>query len=167
MNVDAWKRRVWQEHRARNLTRTHRDVLLCLAAYCRDGAAWPSHRTLAGRAGCCLRSVVDALQQGRGLGLVAWQARERRNGRQASNLYWLTEPEEPVRPGQRRPECKPRRPIERGRKKEGRQAIPDPPAWMVRVAQAALADRAAAVRRGLAGQKCRGISVRGDDASLR
>jgi hypothetical protein len=84
---------IWLEFRAGNLTRAHRDVLLCLAGYGR--VAWPSHQTLADRANCCVRTVQRALEAARDLGLVTWVERRVRAGwrwLRTSNRYTLTVP---------------------------------------------------------------------------
>jgi hypothetical protein len=52
----SWTNRIWTEFHAGNLTSSARDVLLTLATYRGTGGiAWPSHTTLADRAGCCVR----------------------------------------------------------------------------------------------------------------
>jgi hypothetical protein len=84
---------IWLEFRAGNLTRAHRDVMLCLVAYGR--VAWPSHETLADRANCCVRTVQRALEAARDLGLVTWVERRVRAGwrwLRTSNRYTLTVP---------------------------------------------------------------------------
>src|SRR5215472_14225575 len=67
----AWFSRIHREHEAGNLTRAFRDVLLALGRFdrCRLGI-FPSHRTLAARARCGLRTVQRALQAAKALGLV-------------------------------------------------------------------------------------------------
>ena len=90
MDLGAWRRRVWSEFRGRGLTRGERDVLLQLSHY--GVRAWPSHRTLAERARCSVRTVKRALVRGRALGLVSWCWRRVRAGwrsLQTSNLYVL------------------------------------------------------------------------------
>jgi hypothetical protein len=90
-----WTECVWRAFRAGNLTRTCRDVLLTLHHY-RDGGLVPSHRTLAGRAKCSVKSVQRALQTARSLGLVDWVGRRVRalwRSLQASNAYRLLMPE--------------------------------------------------------------------------
>jgi len=48
MATESWITRIWREHRAGNLTRARRDVLLTLHTYrAAGGAAWPAHATLA------------------------------------------------------------------------------------------------------------------------
>ena len=65
-----WFSRVHREHEAGNLTRAFRDVLLALGRFdaCRLGI-FPSHRTLAARARCSVRTVQNALQAAKRLGL--------------------------------------------------------------------------------------------------
>jgi AraC-like DNA-binding protein len=104
MAVDHWTTRVWREFRVRNLTRTYRDVLLKLGAYARNGTAFPSHATLASRAGCSERTVRRTLQHARLLGLLDWSERRvRRSWRwlRTSNLYQLILPDGAVQPGLR------------------------------------------------------------------
>ena len=102
---DTWTARVWAEFRAGNLTRAGRDVLLTLATFRgHGGAAWPSHATLAGRAGCCVSTVQAALRAARELGMIAWIERRMRSGwrsLQSSNLYRFLMPAGAVRQGQR------------------------------------------------------------------
>lgn len=101
----TWTERVWREYRTDNLTRAHRDVMLTLATYqANGGAAWPSHQTLAERAGCCVRTVQAALRAARELGLVTWTERRVRAGwrwLRTSNVYRLLSPSGHVVPGER------------------------------------------------------------------
>ncbi len=100
--ADTWRTRVWQEFKIGNLTRAARDVLLTLATYRgAGGVCWPSHATLAERAGCCVRTVQRALNAARDLGLVDWHERRVRNGwrwLRTSNAYRLTVPADDVAP---------------------------------------------------------------------
>ena len=106
-----WTDRVWREFRADNLTRAFRDVLLTLRTFRGiGGASWPSHETLADRAGCCVRTVQRALQQAQQLGLVIWSERRVKAGwrwLRTSNRYWFTVPANAVLLGQRRPRSAP------------------------------------------------------------
>ena len=94
--MGAWFSRIHREHEAGNLTRAYRDVLLALGRFdaCRLGV-FPSHRTLAARARCSVRTVQRALQAARGLGLVEW-CRQRIKGAwrslQGPNRYVLRVP---------------------------------------------------------------------------
>ena len=92
----TWTARVWAEFRARNLTRTERDVLLTLRTFrAPGGGCWPSHATLAERTRCSVRTVIRALAAARTLGLVDWTERRVRRGwrwLRTSNLYRLTTP---------------------------------------------------------------------------
>ena len=56
MNTSTvWTTRVWREHRAGNISRTERDVLLTLRTFRGAGGTMhPSHATLADRARCSL-----------------------------------------------------------------------------------------------------------------
>jgi hypothetical protein len=64
---------VHREFEAGNLTRTFRDVLDKLGWFARcNRGIFPSHRTLAGLARCCVRTVQSALQAARRLGLLDW-----------------------------------------------------------------------------------------------
>jgi DNA-binding transcriptional MocR family regulator len=94
--TEAWTARCWSEFRAGNLTRAFRDVLLTLRTFRgHGGIAWPSHETLASRAGCCVRTVQRALQQAQHLGLVSWVERRVRAGwrwLRTSNAYRLLAP---------------------------------------------------------------------------
>ena len=101
----AWFHRVEQEYRAGNLTAKAFLVLRQLAFYLGNrGEAWPSHETLAERAGCCVRTVQRALQAARDLGLVDWVERRVRAAwrwLRTSNLYRLLMPGGAVQPGLR------------------------------------------------------------------
>lgn len=100
-----WTNRVWLEFRAGNLTRTFRDVLLSLHTFRGTGGhCWPSHATLADRAGCCVKTVQRALHQAQQLGVVEWTERRVRAGwrwLRTSNAYRFTSPATAVRPGWR------------------------------------------------------------------
>ena len=89
MVVDQWIPAVWTQFHAGNLTPLFRDVLLRLQKLDRGKGLWPSHDTLAERARCSVRTVQDALRQGRALGLVDWISGA---GRRISNRYTLTLP---------------------------------------------------------------------------
>jgi DNA-binding transcriptional MocR family regulator len=95
-----WTTRIWQEFRVGNLTRSYRDILLTLHTFRgAGGECWPSHATLAERAGCSLRTVQRALRQGEYLGLVQWVERRVRAGwrwLRTSNRYFFRLPESPV-----------------------------------------------------------------------
>jgi hypothetical protein len=70
-----WFSRVRREYEARNLTATQYLVLCELGRFDRARLGiFPSHRTLAARARCGLRTVQRALQAARRLGLVEWTA---------------------------------------------------------------------------------------------
>jgi hypothetical protein len=81
-----------------------KDVLLTLATYrVRGGSIHPSHETIAGRVGCCVRTVRRALETAREIGLVSWCERRVRSGwraLRASNRYMLTVPTGPAEPRQ-------------------------------------------------------------------
>lgn len=121
-NACPWTNRVWREFRADNLTRSMRDVLLTLRTFRgTGGACWPSHETLADRAGCCVRTVQRALQQAQQLGLVTWCERRVKAGwrwLRTSNWYRFAVPGDPVQPDQRRPRSAPRTNGQRGREEE-------------------------------------------------
>ena len=106
-NACPWTDRVWREFHADNLTRAYRDVLLTLRTFRGiGGACWPSHETLADRAGCCVRTVQRALKQAHELDLVSWAERRVKAGwrwLRTSNWYRFVVPVDAVRPGQRRP----------------------------------------------------------------
>src|SRR5215469_13999230 len=68
--MSAWFSRVYREYEAGNLTRGYRDVLLALGRFDGPVGIFPSHRTLAARARCGIRTVQRALQAARRLGLV-------------------------------------------------------------------------------------------------
>jgi Helix-turn-helix domain len=95
-----WKTRIWQEFHAGNLTRGYRDVLLTLRTYRgHGGLAWPSHATLALRAGCCVKTVQRALSAAQELGLVSWAERRMRAAwrwLRTSNVYRFHQPADPV-----------------------------------------------------------------------
>ena len=89
MTADQWTPAVWTQFRAGNLTRAFRDVLLTLRTFDGRGGLYPSHATLAARATCAVRTVQEALRQGRTLGLVSWHSGA---SRRTSNRYVLTIP---------------------------------------------------------------------------
>jgi hypothetical protein len=101
----SWTERVWREFHADNLTRTFRDVLLMLHSYrAAGGVAWPSQETLAQRVDCDVRTVRDALKQGRRLDLLSWSERRYRAGwrwLRTSNLYRFISAAGPVQAGLR------------------------------------------------------------------
>lgn len=103
--AQSWTARCWLEYRAGNLTRAYRDVLLTLHTFRgHGGTAWPSHATLAERAGCCVRTVQRALQQAQQLGLVSWAERRVRAGwrwLRTSNAYRLIMPRDAVQGGRK------------------------------------------------------------------
>lgn len=92
----TWFHRIEQEYRAGNLTAKWFLVLRQLGFYCgKRGEAWPSHDTLAERAGCSTRTVQRALQRARDLGLISWVERRVRSGwrwLRTSNVYRLLMP---------------------------------------------------------------------------
>src|SRR5215472_6129646 len=101
--MSAWFSRVYREYEAGNLTPLWRDVLRALGRFdaCRFGI-FPSHQFLARRARCSVRTVQNALQAARRLGLVDWTAqRVRASWRllRASNRYVLKMPTGPVQTG--------------------------------------------------------------------
>ena len=90
--MTTWTARIRQEHRAGNLTSSAVLVLEELAAYASGsrGEAWPSHATLASRAGTSISTVQRALRAARDLGLIEWTERRVRAGwrwLRTSNLY--------------------------------------------------------------------------------
>ena len=89
MAADLWIPAVWAQFRAGNLTPLFRDVLLRLQKFDRGQGLWPAHDTLAECSRCSVRTVQDALTQGRRLGLVDWVSGA---GRRTSNRYSLTLP---------------------------------------------------------------------------
>ena len=103
--VETWTGRIWREFHAKTLTRAYRDVMSTLHSYRgRRGLAFPSHETLASRAGCKVRTVGRALKHARTLGLVSWVKRRVRQGWRSlrtSNLYWMGVPDTPVDPSMR------------------------------------------------------------------
>ena len=98
MTADQWTPAVWAQFRAGNLTRAFRDVLLTLQTFDGPGGLYPSHATLAARAACAVRTVQEALRQGRGLDLVSWHSGA---ARRTSNYYMLTVPRAVVEAGRR------------------------------------------------------------------
>lgn len=74
----TWSSLIWKLFHKGELTALRRDVLLRLAEYA--PRAWPAHETLAERAGCSVRTVQRALEDGRRLGLVSWTERRIRAG---------------------------------------------------------------------------------------
>ena len=73
--MSAWFSRLKREYEAGNLPAKQYLVLCELGRFdaCRLGI-FPSHRTLAARARCCVRTVRSALQAAQRLGLVEWTA---------------------------------------------------------------------------------------------
>ncbi len=98
MTADQWTPAVWTQFRAGNLTRAFRDVLLTLQTFDGRGGLYPSHATLAARAICAVRTVQEALRQGRALGLVSWHSGA---ARRTSNRYVLSVPKAAAEPGAR------------------------------------------------------------------
>jgi len=98
-----WFARVEREYMAGNFTPTQQKVLAKLATFtrCRFGI-WPSHELLARRARCCVRTVQDALQAARKLGLLEWwhqRVRAVRRLLRTVNRYELRMPAGGVLPG--------------------------------------------------------------------
>ena len=89
MIADQWTPAVWTQFRTGNLTRAFRDVLLTLQTFDGRCGLYPSHATLAARAACAVRTVQEALRQGRALGLVSWHSGA---SSRTSNHYVLTLP---------------------------------------------------------------------------
>jgi hypothetical protein len=92
------QRRIWTaqlelHRRSRAITATHRDVgKALLARLGEDGRLDPSQDTLAVDAGCCPRTVREALRRLNRLGLASWLrrlVRTRQGVRQTSNGYSL------------------------------------------------------------------------------
>ena len=98
MTADRWTPAVWTQFRAGNLTRVFRDVLLTLQTFDGGGGLYPSHATLASRSACAVRTVQEALRQGRALGLVSWHSGA---ARRTSNRYVLTVPKAAAEVGTR------------------------------------------------------------------
>ncbi len=98
MTADRWTPAVWTQFRAGNLTRAFRDVLLTLKTFDGRGGLFPSHATLAARATCAIRTVQEALRQGRTLGLVSWHSGA---SRRTSNRYVLSVPKAAAEAGAR------------------------------------------------------------------
>ena len=94
-----WTTRIWQEYRAGNLSRAHRDVLLTLHIPRHRRPVLAHTRHLGYRAGCCVRTVQRALQIAQRLGLVDWCERRVRAAwrwLRTSNLYRFMVPAEPA-----------------------------------------------------------------------
>jgi hypothetical protein len=94
--MSAWFSRLKREYEAGNLPAKQYLVLCELGRFdaCRLGI-FPSHRTLAARARCGLRTVQRALQAARRLGLVEWTATRVRaawRSLQGPNRYVLKVP---------------------------------------------------------------------------
>ena len=87
-----------RQHRAPGrLSAAYQDVAEALVRLLgADGRLDPSHATLAALAGCCPSTVRRGLDRLRGLGLLSWCRRLRRDAgtgwrcEQTSNAYWLT-----------------------------------------------------------------------------
>jgi hypothetical protein len=98
--MSAWFSRLKREYEAGNLPAKQYLVLCELGRFdaCRLGI-FPSHRTLAARARCCVRTVQNALQAARRLGLVEWtetRARAAWRALRGPNRYALRVPTDPV-----------------------------------------------------------------------
>jgi hypothetical protein len=98
--MSAWFSRLKREYEAGNLPAKQYLVLCELGRFdaCRLGI-FPSHRTLAARARCSERTVLNALQAARRLGLVDWAATRVRaawRSLQGPNRYVLRVPGEAV-----------------------------------------------------------------------
>ena len=98
--MSAWFSRLKREYEAGNLPAKQYLVLCELGRFdaCRLGI-FPSHRTLAARARCCVRTVQSALQAARRLGLVEWTGTRVRAAWRAlrgPNRYVLRVPASPV-----------------------------------------------------------------------
>ena len=94
--MSAWFSRLKREYEAGNIPAKQYLVLCELGRFdaCRLGI-FPSHRTLAARARCGLRTVQRALQAARHLGLVEWAATRVRaawRSLQGPNRYVLKVP---------------------------------------------------------------------------
>ena len=94
--MTAWFSRLKREYEAGNLPAKQYLVLCELGRFdcCRLGI-FPSHRTLAARARCGLRTVQRALQAAKRLGLVEWAATRARaawRSLQGPNRYVLRVP---------------------------------------------------------------------------
>ena len=94
--MSAWFSRLKREYEAGNLPAKQYLVLCELGRFdcCRLGI-FPSHRTLAARARCGLRTVQRALQAAKRLGLVEWAATRARaawRSLQGPNRYVLKVP---------------------------------------------------------------------------
>ena len=99
--MSAWFSRLKREYEAGNLPAKQYLVLCELGRFdrCRLGI-FPSHRTLAARARCCVRTVQSALQAAKRLGLVEWavtRARAAWRSLQGPNRYVLRVPAAAVR----------------------------------------------------------------------
>src|SRR3954454_22481547 len=97
-----WSARLELHRRARDLTALHVEVgRALLRRLGDDGRLDPSHATLADDAGCCERTVREALRRLNRLGLVSWlrrPVRTRDGVRQTSNSYGLHMGEAPAVP---------------------------------------------------------------------
>jgi len=88
-----YERRLAQLGQSRQITPAFRCVGLALLEYVgRDATCWPTHQTLADRAGTSAKTVQRALDALREVGLLSWQARRSCWNRRMSNLYTLLSP---------------------------------------------------------------------------
>lgn len=97
-----WLPLVWAAFNRKELSRAHRDVLLCLPRFRgKGGLIFPSHESIAHRAHCSVSTVKRALDAGRALGLIDWRGVWRRvwgwASKRSSNLYSLIRPENPMK----------------------------------------------------------------------
>lgn len=75
------------------LNPTRKIVLLALADYADDeNRCWPSMRTLAEKSSLTERAVRNAIRDLEEIGYLTTESRNRPNGSQTSNVYWLNVP---------------------------------------------------------------------------
>ena len=89
-----WIPLVYAAWRRGELSSLYKDILLQLPRFRgKGGLIFPSHETLAQRAGCSVSTVKRALDAGRALGLIDWRGVWRRTwgwaSQRCSNLYSL------------------------------------------------------------------------------
>jgi hypothetical protein len=146
---------VQMHHTAGRLTRAARDVAMALLRRLgTDGRCDPCHATLASDVGCCDRTVRRATADIRDLGLLRWQTRLVRDSwrvEQTSNAYELLTMEKvahgPSTGGQR---------VRQIRFVQIQGDLPLPSPAERQAAQAALAERRAAVEQRLLGSRLAG-----------
>jgi hypothetical protein len=153
----VWRRRLELERRAGNITLYRKAALNALLAFHGTEGLWPSDAAVAALAGVSERTVRNARNEARELGLLTWERTRKRGAdgrwRQGPNSYTVAVPASPVCPGGKRCRQRQERKKEAGAG-EGRatpRAPQQPPQFTFSAATAALAARRAVIEARLRG----------------